>query len=232
METKKSSRANLEKDISLNFLMGVVVGLAILFVGFEWGEKDIEVATFTGIVNIIEEEEIEATEQNEPPPPLPEPEIPKELDVINIVENEIEVEAIDFTSEDDATHAQVETYVAPTGVVEEEEEMDENTVFTIVEKQPEFPGGEQALLNYIAANIIYPTIAIENGIYGRVFCEFVVNADGSVSDVAVTRPLNQYLDREAIRVLKTLPKFKPGEQRGKPVRVKYSIPVQFKLEQR
>ena len=232
METKKSSKANLEKDISLNFLMGVVVGLAILFVGFEWGEKDIEVATFTGIVNVIEEEEIEASEQNEPPPPLPEPEIPKELDVINIVENEIEVESIDFTSEDDLSHAQEVTYVAPVGVVEEEEEMDPEHVFTIVEKNPEYPGGEAALMKYIMDNIIYPTIAIENGISGRVFCEFVVNADGTVTDVQVTRAFNQYLDREAIRVLRTLPRFKPGEQRGKPVRVKYSVPVVFKLEQR
>jgi len=232
METKKSSKANLEKDISLNFLMGVVVGLAILFVGFEWGEKDIEVATYTGIVNIIEEEEIEASEQNEPPPPLPEPEIPKELDVINIVENEIEVESIDFTSEDDVSHAQEVTYVAPVGVVEEEEEMDENYVYAFSEDMPEYPGGMEALYKFINDNIIYPQIAIENGWGGRVPCEFVVNADGTVTDVKVSRSLNTYLDKEAIRVLKMLPNFIPGKQRGKPVRVKFSMPVFFQLNQR
>jgi len=232
METKKSSRANLEKDLSLNFLMGIVVGLAILFVGFEWGEKDIEVVKHTGLINILEDDFIDPSVQDVPPPPIPEPEIPKELDVINIVEDAINVEnPIDFTSEDDPSHA-VNIKVPIAGIVEEDEKMDENKVFVIVEKQPEFPGGEQALMKYIADNIVYPSIAIENNIYGRVFCEFVVNADGSVSDVAVIRPLNQYLDREALRVLKTLPKFIPGEQMKKPVRVKYSIAVQFKLEQR
>ena len=230
METKKSSRANLEKDLSFNFLMGIVVSLAILFVGFEWGEKDFEVTPRGNLIDIMAEEDIDPSVQNEPPPPLPEPEVPKELDVINIVEDVILVETtIDFSSEDDFSKAQPK-YVLPAGVVEEDEKMDE--IFTIVEKQPEFPGGEPALLKFIADNIIYPTIAVENGIFGRVFCEFVVNADGSVSDVTIIRPLNQYLDKEALRVLNTLPRFKPGEQQGKPVRVKFSMSVQFKLEQR
>ena len=107
---------------------------------------------------------------------------------------------------------------------------DEDHIFTIVEKNPVFPGGEVALMKYIQDNIIYPSIAAENGIQGRSFCEFVVNKDGSVSDVCVLRAFNQYLDREAIRVLKSLPKFIPGEQRGKPVRVKYSVPVSFTLK--
>ena len=231
METKKSSRANLEKDLSLNFMMGIVVGLAILFVGFEWGEKDFEVAFYAGPNSGLLDEVIDPSVQNVPPPPLPEPEVPKELDVINIVADAIEVEAaIDFSSEDDPSQA-VLPPTHPSGVVEKDEPMDDNEVFFIVEKQPEFPGGEPALLKYIADNIIYPAVAIDNGFYGRVFCEFVVNADGSVSDVAIVRPLNQYLDKEALRVLKTLPRFKPGEQRGKPVRVKYSISVQFKLAQ-
>jgi len=231
METKKSSRANLEKDLSLNFMMGIVVSLAILFVGFEWGEKDFEVAFYPGPNRGLIDDDIAPSVQDVPPPPLPEPELPKELDVINIVEDAIEVEAtIDFSSEDDPSQA-VSPPARPTGIVEDEEKMNDDKVFFIVEKQPEFPGGEPALLKYIADNIIYPAIAIDNGFSGRVFCEFVVNADGSVSDVAIVRPLNQYLDKEALRVLKTLPRFKPGEQRGKPVRVKYSISVQFKLAQ-
>jgi len=111
-----------------------------------------------------------------------------------------------------------------------EQEMDNNFIFTIVEKSPVFPGGEVALFKFIQDNIKYPLIAVENGIQGRTFCEFVVNKDGSVSDIAIIRPLNQYLDREAVRVLKMLPKFIPGEQRGQAVRVKYSMPVQFTLK--
>jgi protein TonB len=231
MEIKKTPRANLEKDKSLHLLMGLVVALAILFVGFEWGEKDIEVATDSGLTAVIDEEDIDMTVQNEPPPPPPpEPEIIKEPDILEIVEDEEKVESIQIaSSEDDASHAQTETYVAP--VVEEEEEVDENFVFVTVEKMPEFPGGDLALMKWIQNNMNYPTIAVENGIQGLVACQFTVNADGSVEDVQVVRPVDPNLDKEAIRVLKKLPKFKPGEQRGKPVRVKYSVPVRFKLQQ-
>jgi len=135
-----------------------------------------------------------------------------------------------MTSEDDASRAQVDTYTAPVAVVEEEEEVEENFVFVTVEDMPEFPGGNVALLKWISDNVSYPTIAAENGIEGRVYCQFVVNADGSVSEVVVVRPLDPNLDKEAIRVLRLLPKFKPGQQRGKPVRVKYSVPVRFQLQ--
>ncbi|MDR1221532.1 MAG: energy transducer TonB [Tannerella sp.] len=231
MEIKKTSSADLEKDKSLSFLMGLVVALAILFVGFEWGEKDIQVATDSGLSTVIDEEEIEATEQNEPPPPPePEPEVIKEPDILDIVEDEEKVENIQIAStDDDALHAQVETYVAP--VEEEEEEVDESYVFITVEKMPEFPGGDAALLKWIGDNMIYPTIAAENGVQGRVACTFTVNTDGSVTDVQIVRPVDPNLDKEALRVLAKLPKFKPGEQRGKPVRVRYSVPVRFRLQQ-
>jgi len=232
MEIKKSSSADLEKDKSLNYLMGFVLGLAVLFVGFEWGEKDLEINLVSGIAAIIEEEEIEATEQlNEPPPPVPEPEVAQIAEIINLVEDNIQVESFAFTSEDDATHAQTETYVAPVAAAIEEEEIDDNYVFVTVEKHPQFPGGEAALLKWISDHMQYPTIAAENGISGRVTCQFVVNVDGSVTDVEIVRGRDQYLDKEAVRVLKLLPKFTPGEQRGKAVRVRYSVPVNFKLQQ-
>ena len=229
MEIKKTSKADLEKDISLNYLMGLVIALAILFVGFEWGESDIEIKIESGVANVIEEEEIEATEQNEPPPPVVEPEVIKAPDIIEIVENTVEVETVNLSSsEDDVTHAQVETYVAPVEV--EEEEIDENFIFVSAEEPAKFPGGDAALLKWISEHMQYPTIAQENGISGRVSCQFVVEPDGSVSNVEVIRPVNQYLDREAIRVLSQLPKFTPGRQRGKPVRVRYSVPVRFQLQ--
>jgi len=228
MEIKKSSKADLEKDISLNYLMGLVIALAILFVGFEWGESNIEIVIETGVRDVIDEEDIEATEQNEPPPPVVEPEVISAPDIIEIVDNLVEVEDINFaSSEDDASHAQVETYVAPIEVEEELE--DENTIFISPEEPAEFPGGEAALLKWIGENMVYPTIASENNISGRVYCQFVVEPDGSVSNVEITRGSNQYLDKEAVRVLNKLPKFKPGKQRGKAVRVRYSVPVRFEL---
>ena len=96
---------------------------------------------------------------------------------------------------------------------------------------PEFPGGQQALLKYLAENIKYPVIAQENGIQGRVICQFVVNRDGSIVEVEVVRTGGDAsLDKEAVRVIKAMPKWKAGMQRGKPVRVKYTLPVVFRLQ--
>ena len=233
MEVKKTKRADLEKEISLSYLMGIVVALAILFVGFELGETEIKVATDSGTVTVIDEEEILITmQEEEPPPPEPQQQVVAAPEIINIVEDNVKVEDVNIiSSEDDASHAQTATYVAAAAVVEEEEVVDESFVFVSVEKMPEFPGGDAALLKWISENINYPTIAAENGVQGRVSCTFTVNADGSVADVTVVRPLDPNLDKEALRVLKLLPKFKPGEQRGKPVRVKYSVPVRFQLRQ-
>lgn len=103
-------------------------------------------------------------------------------------------------------------------------------IFDFVEQMPEFPGGQHALLRWIGSNIKYPTIAEENGIQGRVVCTFVVERDGSVIDVQVARSIDPTLDKEAMRVLKKMPKWKPGMHKGEAVRVKYTVPVTFKLD--
>ena len=124
----------------------------------------------------------------------------------------------------------VEVVIAPPveAPVEEEEE---EVIFMVVESMPEFPGGQQALFKYLAENVKYPVIAQENGIQGRVICQFVVNKDGSIVDVVAVRSSGEAsLDKEAIRVIKSMPKWKPGKQRGKPVRVKYTVPVNFRLQ--
>jgi len=105
----------------------------------------------------------------------------------------------------------------------------DDDIFVTVEQHPLFPGGEEALLKFVSDNILYPKNAAENRIMGRVTCQFIVEKDGSVSNVEVVKALNPDLDAEAVRVLKMLPKFKPGMQRGQPVRVRYSVPVNFKL---
>ena len=106
----------------------------------------------------------------------------------------------------------------------------EEVIFMVVEQMPEFPGGQQAMMKFISENLQYPVAAQENGIQGRVICQFVINRDGSIVDVIVVRSAgDQYLDNEAIRVIKSMPKWRPGKQKGKLVRVKYTIPINFRL---
>mgnify|MGYP002563779458 CR=1 FL=1 len=114
--------------------------------------------------------------------------------------------------------------------MDEEEEVEEQQIFQVVEEMPEFPGGMAECLKFLAKNIKYPTIAQENGVQGRVIVQFVVNQDGSIVDPVVVRSVDPYLDKEALRVIQMMPKWKPGKQRGKAVRVKYTVPVTFKLQ--
>lgn len=229
MEVKKSKKASLEGGKFLGLMMGLVVGLAALFVGFEWGTADINVVKVEGIADIIAEEEIEITrvEEVKPPPPPPPP-APVVAEVLTVVEDDVEVESQDFSSEDTQDDAQVQAYVPPVEVVEEEES--DQQIFTVVEEMPKFPGGEAKLLEFINKGIKYPVIAQENGIQGRVICSFVVNRDGSVVDAQVVRGVDPSLDKEALRVINTMPKWTPGKQRGKPVRVKYTVPITFRLQ--
>ena len=103
-------------------------------------------------------------------------------------------------------------------------------VFDVVEEMPSFPGGQGALMSYLASNIKYPVVAQENGVQGRVIVSFVVERDGSISDVRVARSVDPSLDREAQRVVKSMPRWKPGKQNGSAVRVKYTVPVVFRLQ--
>ena len=231
MEVKKSPKADLEGGIGMSILIGMIVGLAVLFVGFEWSTKDVQVVTADeGVADIIAEEEIEITRPENTPPPPPPPPAPAVTEVLNVVDDDVELEQQDIiSSEDDASAAQTETFVAPV-VEEEEEEESAQQIFTVVEKQPEFPGGTAELFKYLSKAIKYPVIAQENGIQGRVVCSFVVNRDGSIVDIQVMRGVDPSLDKEAVRVISEMPKWKPGEQRGKPVRVRFILPVQFRLQ--
>lgn len=227
MEIKKSPKADLEKGKTLSILMGFVVGLAVLFVGFEWSTRDVMVVQASeGVADIIAEEEVEITRPENTPPPPPAPVV---TEVLNVVEDDVELEQQDIlSSEDDQTSAQEAVYTPP-AVVEEEEESAQQ-IFTVVEEMPKFPGGDAELLKFIAKSIKYPVIAQENGIQGRVICAFVVNQDGSVVDAEVLRGVDPSLDKEALRVIGTMPKWTPGKQRGKPVRVKYTVPITFRLQ--
>lgn len=229
MEVKKSPKADLEGKKSTWMLIGYVLILAAVFVAFEWTERDKQVTTDTGVVEPIFEEEMipitEEPEQKQAPPP---PEAPKVEEVLQIAENDADVEETTIkSSEDDNTAVEIK-YIEP--VVEEEEPAEEEEIFMVVEQMPEFPGGMAELMKFLSKNIKYPTIAQENGIQGRVIVQFVVNQDGSIVDPVVMRSVDPYLDKEALRVISTMPKWKPGMQRGKAVRVKYTVPVTFRLQ--
>ncbi|MBC8601882.1 energy transducer TonB [Parabacteroides acidifaciens] len=229
MEVKKSPKADLEKGKTLGVLMGMIVGLAVLFVGFEWSDREVTIVQSGGVADIIAEEEVEITRPEDTPPPPPPPPAPAIAEELNVVEDDVKLDDVDIiSSEDDASSAQVEAYTPP-AVVEEEEESSQQ-IFTVVETMPEFPGGQMALLQYLSKSIKYPVIAQENGIQGRVSCSFVVNKDGSIVDAEVIRGVDPSLDKEALRVINSMPKWSPGKQRGKPVRVKYTVPVTFRLQ--
>ncbi|MBR4498944.1 MAG: energy transducer TonB [Paludibacteraceae bacterium] len=225
MQVKKSEKASLEKDKIVYVLMGLVFVLSLCYVALEWTEREVTKYEVTDTEFLFEEEvEIQQTSQETPPPPPP-PAV-QEVEVLNVVEDNVETESIEVNTEETETEVVI---AAPVEAPVEEEE--EEVVFVVVESMPEFPGGQQALFKYLSENVKYPVIAQENGIQGRVICQFVVNKDGSIVDVEVVRSGGDAsLDKEAIRVIKSMPKWKPGKQRGKPVRVKYTVPVNFKLQ--
>ena len=228
MEIKKSPKADLENKKMMAVLIGLVMALGMVYIAFEWSQQEITVyeEALQGPVE-IDEEMVEVTfrEETPPPPPPPQPETVLS-DIIDIQENDVEVETTDFNSEDEAD-ARVEIQ-APIAPPEEEEE--EQVIHIRVEKMPEFPGGQEALNRFLVRNIKYPLLAQETGIQGRVICQFVVNSDGSIVDIAVVRGVEESLDKEAMRVIKSMPKWTPGRQGGKNVRVKYTLPIRFKLQ--
>ena len=229
MEIKKTPKADLENKKSTWLLVGYVIVLAFMFIAFEWTKRDIKIDTSQAITDLVFEEEIipitEQPEQAAPPPP---PAAPPIAETLTIVEDDADVEETTIATSEETNQA-VELKYVPVAV--EEEEPEEQTIFEVVEQMPEFPnGGMAGLMQYLSKNIKYPTIAQENGTQGRVTVQFVVNRDGSIVDAKVLRGVDPYLDKEAIRVISSMPKWKPGMQRGKAVRVKYTVPVMFRLQ--
>jgi protein TonB len=173
-------------------------------------------------MDFIEEEDIPITRQETPPPPPP-PEASMEL---VIVDDDVEIDE-EFIVDVEAT---VMTEVREfTPVMQQEEEIKEDVIFTVVEDQPSFPGGEEARIRYLNDNIRYPQMAREAGIQGTVFVTFVVERDGSVTDVRILRGIGGGCDEEAVRVVRNMPRWNPGRQRGQPVRVQFNMPIRYVL---
>ena len=226
MEEKKSPKANLENKKLMFIQIGMIISLLIAWLAFEhktYDKREIDPSLLRQ-TEVVEEEMVEITKQEEQKPqPV---EVPKQTTQLEIVQDDVEVEDIEINAEVDQQEV-IEEYVP---VEVEEEEVQEQEIFQIVEEMPSYPGGEQKLMEYVAKNIKYPQIARETGIQGRVFVGFVVEPDGSVSNVKVLRGIGGGCDEEAMRVVKSMPKWKPGKQRGKAVRVSYMLPVNFKLQ--
>ena len=230
MELKKSPKADLEKNKRILLMFGLVVALGVVLLAFEWKSRPSAASSLGNLeVAEVEDEVIPITrqEQVQPPPPPPPPQV---VEVLKIVDDNVDI--LDDLSMFDS-EADNETFidVAPViSAVKEEKEEEEAQVFFIVEEMPEFPGGEAALRRFIANAIKYPQIAQENGIQGRVYIQFVVDKDGSVTQASVARGVDPSLDKEALRVVNSLPKWKAGMQRGKPVKVSYTVPINFQLQ--
>ena len=225
MELKKNPKVDLRRYSGLFLEIGFVVALCAVLGAFSYTVREKNTAGFGELEDVdFEDEIIPITRQQEITPPPP-PEVPKAAEVINIVEDDVEIDdELDIAD----VEADQETEVAIVEMTEEEEE-EEAEVFFIVENMPEFPGGDLALRKYIADNVKYPEIAKENGLSGKVFVQFVINQKGEVQDVKIARGVDPALDKEAIRVVQGLPKWKPGSQRGKPVKVSYTVPINFQL---
>jgi len=224
MEPKKNPEVNLERKRGLFLQIGLVIALLIVLAAFEYKSYE-KVAYNLGLLNLddLEEEIIPITKQElKPPPPPPPPDMIEILEDEVEIENEIEIE--DTESDEDE-------------FIEIEEEDDED-FFRVVEDMPEFKCmkfrkkeycGELGLMKYIQRNVKYPPIAKEHNITGKVYVQFIVDKSGSVTNVKVVRGVDKNLNAEAVRVVKSLPKYKPGKQRGKAVRVMYTIPINFTL---
>jgi len=227
MQIKKSPKADLENKKTVFMQIGHVVVLSLILIAFELTSADVNVDFSLMEEEIeVEEEIIPITRQEEvkPPPPPPPPAV---SDILNIVEDDVE---LDDELEIMDTEMDQDAMVDYSNMVIEEETRDEGEIFMIVEEMPEFPGGTAELQKYLATSVRYPVIAQENGVQGRVYIQFVINQNGEVTNAVVLRGVDPSLDKEALRVVQAMPKWKPGKQRNRPVRVSYTVPINFVLQ--
>jgi len=227
MEPKKTKKADLEGKRTIFLEIGLVIVLAIILLAFEWSTKPNLDNTLGELADMdLEEEIIPITRQEEVKPPPPPPP-PKVTEVLKIVEDDVEIEDELIIEDAEADQSMAIEIVE----FEEEEEVAEEEVFFIVEDMPSFQGqGQEGFRQFIAQNLNYPEIAAENGISGKVYVQFAVNSRGEVVDAIVVRGVDPALDKEALRVVMSSPKWTPGKQRGKPVKVQFTFPINFILQ--
>lgn len=234
MQPKKNEKADLSKNSSLYFIIGLTTILFISWQAIEWKTYDKSGYGYEALnVDDDDDEEVPITEQIKVPPPPPPP--PPAPEIIEVVEDEEEVEETVIES----TETDQEEIVEVVEVVEEFDDID--VPFAVIEDVPIFPGCEgvskskrrdcfqEKMNKHIVKNFRYPDIAQEMGIQGRVYINFIISKDGSISNIRMRGP-DKNLENEAKRIISKLPKMIPGKQRGRPVRVPFSIPITFRLQ--
>ena len=229
MEIKKSEKANLENKKLLFLEIGLILALAAVLVAFEWQTEEQQIIELEDTTQVIEVEEVIATQTETPPPPPSAPKMPVLSDQIDIVDDEIVVDDNMFLNLEDDVNMGVEImdYVEN---VEEEVIEEEAIPFQLVEEKPSFMGGDaNEFSKWVNQRLVYPEIAKENGVQGRVTLQFTVESDGRVTNVKVLRGVDSSLDQEAVRVVSSSPRWTPGKQRDRAVRVTYTFPVIFQL---
>jgi protein TonB len=228
MESKKSNNANLEKKRAVFFSLGIILSSSLILMAFTYSSAiDNTIAQeandHQGLIDII----YETPEKPEEPERKPEKVVPqpKPIDIIKIVKNDVIIDTFEFVWDVDTLPPDddIDTIIS-------------EPIYDVVGIEPKFPvsvkfpeGGEPAMMDFVQSNVVYPLESVEMGEQGIVYVQFVVNTDGSISDVVAARGISENLDREAIKVVKAMPKWIPGEQAGKKVRVRYTIPINFKL---
>ena len=228
MEVKKTEKANLENRRLLFTEIGFVLALLLVWGAFSYGTKEKKLADLGSDAEVVEVEDMVPITQETPPPPPEAPQVPVLSDQIDIVEDDIKVEDNFMSLEDDA-HLGVEI-MDDVEEVKEEVVEEEAIPFQLVEEKPSFNGGDaNEFSKWVNSKLVYPEIAKENGVQGRVTLQFTVEKDGSVTNVKVLRGVDSSLDKEAVRVVQSSPKWKPGKQRDRAVKVTYTFPVIFQL---
>jgi len=230
MEIKKSDKANLENKKLLFFEIGMIVALAVVWGALEWTSSTSNIDDLQNTFEGEAEEEMINIEEQTPPEPEPEPQPQQQVvlsETLEIVEDDVVTEDVSLDTEEDGKAVQIVDYKA---AVQEEEVEEEAIPFQLVEKAPSFKGGDaNTFSKWVATQLVYPDIAKENGIQGRVIVQFTVEKDGRVTNVKILRGVDPTLDKEAVRVINSSPKWEPGRQRDRTVKVTYTFPVIFQL---
>lgn len=223
METRKTKKSDLEKKRPLFLQLGLIISLAAAITAFEWKTPELKGSYLPPrVITEVEPEIIPIVSAKK--------ELPRPVNttMIKSVENIREnIPEIDISAEIDPD-ALVEPYFPPLPKTEEPEVIDD-TPFVVVEQMPVFPGGEAALMQYLGKKTKYPQRAREAGISGTVYVTFIIEADGRVSSIGILREVAGGCTEEAIRVVSEMPRWVPGKQRGKAVRVQMNLPISFRL---
>lgn len=227
METKKSPRADLEVKRTFFLEIGLIVSAVIMLVAFEWKTYEVDKIVIPDRYIASDDEDIiDITKQEKPLPPPPVP--PVLTTILKLVDDKTLVTDAPDINIEDTQLKPIEAWTPPAPEPDVIENIDDDP-FIVVEDEPQFPGGEAARKEFLAKNTDFPQTAREIGIDGTVYLTFVIEKDGSVTDVRILRGIGGGCDEEAVRVVKAMPKWIPGKQRGKPVRVQFNMSIKFTL---